>query len=104
MRQFPDRSTIAVGGYFIWANSAGGFSETIGADTSSTATLAAANSIALMNASGTIVDAVAWGAGVSQYIEGSAYPTDPISNQLLTRKFLNGIIVDTENNADDFTI
>jgi hypothetical protein len=104
LRDLPDGSVIAPGEYFMWANSEGGFSEAIGANVSSTETLSADNSVAIIDATGTIVDAVAWGTGSDQYIEGSAYPTDPTANQILERDFLNGAIVDTDDNASDFTI
>jgi hypothetical protein len=104
IRQFPNASGVLPGAYFVWANSAGDFSASINADASSTATLAAANSVALVNASGTIVDALAWGSGVNQYGEGNPYPTDPGVNQVLTRIFLNGVPQDTDNNATDFIL
>jgi hypothetical protein len=104
LRQFPDGSVIAPHGYFAWANSDGGFSGSLGADVSSTATLAADNSVALFDASGTMMDAVAWGTGVDQYVEGCPYPTDPVAGQVLRRMFSGGAIVDTDNNADDFTL
>jgi hypothetical protein len=104
VREFPDGSAIPPNGYFVWANSAGGFSESIRADASSTATLAVANSAALFDASGTIVDAVAWGKGTDQYGEGSAYGVDPLPNQVLKRIFMDGVMMDTDDNANDFTI
>jgi hypothetical protein len=104
LRVFPDGSLIAPGGDFLWANSAGGFGDTIGANATSSETLAADNSVALEDASGTIIDAVAWGTGSAQYVEGNAFPTDPTTNQVLVRNVLNGAIVDTDNNASDFTL
>ena len=104
IRVFPDGSSIAGESYFIWANSGGGFSESIGADVSSTATLAAGNSVALFDASGTIMDAVAWGSGTDQYVEGSPYPTDPDPGKALARRRASGTFVDTDNNALDFVI
>ena len=104
LREFPDGSAIAPHESFVWANSAGGFSESIQADASSTATLAVANSIAIMNTSGTILDAVAWGKGVNQYVEGDAYPTDPLANQVLRRILVDGVMIDNDDNANDFTI
>jgi hypothetical protein len=76
----------------------------LNADATSTETLAADNSTALFDASGTIVDAVAWGEGADQYVEGAPYPANPDTNQVLKRKFADGGIVDTDNNADDFTL
>lgn len=97
-------SVVLPGAYFIWANSSGGFAQSIGADTSSTETLAANNSVALLDASGTIIDEVAWGIGTNQYVEGIAFATNPIANQLLERNTLGGAIIDTDDNATDFTL
>lgn len=104
LRTFPSGSTIAPGGYFVWANSLDGFSESIAADASSTETLSPDNSAALLDANGDTIDQVAWGIGMDQYVEGSAYPTDPLANQVLARIFSNGAIVDTDNNASDFGV
>ncbi len=104
LREMPAGSTIRAGSYFVWANSEGGFAATIGADASSTATLTADNSIAILNASGTVVDALAWGTGTDQYVEGSPYPTSPGPNQILKRKIVNCVIVDGDNNASDFAL
>jgi hypothetical protein len=104
LKEFPTGSVIAAGQSFVWANSAGGFSETVGANVSSTETLAADNSVALMDAAGNIIDAVAWGTGSGQYGEGPPYPTDPSANQLLTRRSSDGVMVDTDNNTNDFIL
>ena len=104
LRTFANGTVIAPGAYFVWANSAGGFAQSMGADVSSTETLAADNSVAIMDASGTIVDAVAWGTGTNQYVEGLPYATDPLANQILVRKSLGDVMVDTDNNAEDFTL
>lgn len=104
IKTFPSDSVLAPGAYFVWANSGGGFSETVNANVSSTETLSADNSIALFDTNGVIVDALAWGTGESQYSEGPPYPTDPIAGQTLVRQSANGAVVDTENNANDFTL
>ena len=104
LKVFPAGSTIDAGQSFVWANSADGFSETIVANVSSTETLAADNSVALMDAAGNIVDAVAWGTGTSQYGEGPPYPTSPGVNQLLSRRSSGGVMVDTDNNTNDFIL
>jgi hypothetical protein len=104
IREFPTGTSIAPDQYFVWANSADGFAASVGADTSSTQTLAADNSVALLDASGTIVDAVAWGTGTGQYGEGPPYPTDPVANQMLVRQSAGGVMVDTDNNANDFVL
>lgn len=104
LRVFPDGSTIAPYGYFVWANSSDGFGGAMGADVTSTETLAADNSAGLLDASGTVVDAVAWGEGADQYVEGNAYPTEPGANEVLKRRFAGGIIIDTGDNATDFVL
>lgn len=104
LKTFPAGSIIAAGQLFIWANSIGGFSETIGANVSSTETLSADNSVALMDAAGKLVDAVAWGTGTGQYGEGPPYPTNPGANQLLSRRSSSDAMVDTDNNTNDFIL
>jgi hypothetical protein len=104
IREFPKGSVVASGSYFVWASSVNGFAESIGADTSSTATFAENNSVALFDATGTQIDAVAWGTGENQYVEGSPYPNGPPAGQELVRRSAGGALVDTDNNADDFTV
>ncbi len=104
LRVFPSAASLAPGAYFLWANATDGFGATIGANVTSTETLAADNSVALLNASSAIVDMVAWGTGSGQYVEAAAYPTNPQASQVLKRKFAGSAIVDTDNNADDFTL
>jgi hypothetical protein len=104
LKTFTASSSIAAGGTFIWANSSGGFAGSINADVASTETLSADNSVALIDGIGAVVDAVAWGNGTGQYVEGNAYPTSPGSGQVLVRKAASGIFADTNNNADDFEI
>jgi len=104
IRQFPPGTVISSAGFFTWANAAGGFAESLGAQASSTETLAADNSVALFDASGTLVDAVAWGMGTNQYGEGAPYPENPASGAILKRKSAGGVLIDTGNNADDFAL
>ncbi len=104
IREFPAGTIISPQHYFVWANSVDGFAATVGADTSSTQTLAQDNSVAFIDASGAIVDAVAWGTGTGQYGEGSPYPTDPGPGQMLVRQSAGGTMIDTDNNANDFTL
>jgi hypothetical protein len=104
LKSFPTGSVISAGQSFIWGNSTNGFSETIGANVSSTETLSADNSVGLLDANGNVIDALAWGTGTGQYGEGSPYPTDPANGQILTRELVNGLMVDTSNNANDFIL
>lgn len=104
LRTIPTGMAIAPGHYFVWANSADGFSASIGANVSSTETLAGNNSVALMDADGSIKDALAWGTGTGQYGEGSPYPDNPVAGQVLARKMKDGVPADTNNNANDFSL
>jgi hypothetical protein len=104
LKEFPAGSAIAAGQTFTWANSSGGFSEAVGANVASTETLATDNSVALFDAAGNIVDAVAWGTGSNQYGEGPPFSTNPTAGQTLTRRSANGAMVDTDNNINDFII
>ena len=104
LRTFPLGSTVPAEGYFVWANGGNGFGAAIHANATSSETLAADNSVALFDASGTVMDAVAWGTGEGQYGEGAPYPADPGAGQALARKFSDGAIRDTGDNAADFTL
>lgn len=104
LKQFPTASVLAAGQTFIWANAANGFSETVIANVSSTETLSADNSIALLDASGTVVDALAWGSGTGQYGQGSPFPDNPVGGQVLARKSINGTLADTSDNTNDFIL
>lgn len=105
VRVLPQGSAIPVGGYFVWANSGNGFSETIGANTSSTQILADDSSIALLDAAGTMIDQVAWGSGhVNPFVEGIPYPQNPGPNQMLVRNVVGGVVQDTDQNAIDFQV
>lgn len=104
LRTFPEGAVIGAGKYFVWANSENGFAAMISADVSSTETLAADNSIALIDAEGKVMDALAWGAGTGQYGEGDPFPSDPSAGQMLSRKKSGDAFIDTENNANDFSL
>ena len=104
LRVIPADMAIGPGQYFVWANSAGGFSASIGADISSTETLAGDNSVALIDVDGNIMDALAWGTGTGQYGEGPPYLDNPAAGQVLTRKMTGDVLVDTGSNANDFTL
>jgi hypothetical protein len=87
-------------GFYLWANS--GFN-TISATPDSVrgAYISDDNAIALRQgskATGIIIDSVGWGSVTNNFIEGSAFPTNPGVNKSLLRS------TDTDNNATDFTI
>jgi hypothetical protein len=104
LKQFSAGASLAPGQSLMWANSAGGYSALVGAAASSSETLAVNNSVGLIDSSGTIIDAVAWGSGAGQYVLGSPYFTNPAANQVLTRQMADGTWNDTGNNANDFIL
>ncbi len=105
VKLFSSGSVVANQVYFTWANSENGFASTIGANTSSTQYLSDNNSVALFDNSGNLIDAVAWGSGHSSpFAEISPYPANPGANQILSRKSVNGVLQDTDNNENDFEI
>ena len=90
-------------GYYLWANSADGFANSINADVSTTQTIANNNGIALRlgkEDEGEIIDSVGWGSCVNIFVEGTVFPTNPGANQSLERNSN----VDTDNNSADFFI
>jgi hypothetical protein len=78
--------TIPAHGFFLWASTQNSFNISVGADASSSSTLSADNSIALLNPSDIIIDQVGWGSGVNQFFEGSIFPTSPSTNGSIERK------------------
>ena len=118
IRIFGEGKTIRSHGFFLWANSGNGFASGLNADESSTATLAANNSIALLDSTGTIIDAFAWGLGYTNpFIESRAFSGAITGAQSFERKawqnsclsatgngenFGNGCA--TDNNSSDFEI
>jgi hypothetical protein len=106
---------IAPGGYFVWANSSDGFADTLGANVSSTATIADDTSIALEDSTDAIIDALAWGSGLTNpFVEGSAFPQNPGVgpsassgvSQKLTRKTdpATRFVIDSDDNSADFEL
>ena len=103
LRVFPENTLILPGEYFIWANSS--IAGLIGANVSSSQTLSINNSLALLDASGAVIDALAWGGSlVNPFVEGAVYPDDPDAGQVLARKIADGALVDTDDNAADFEL
>ena len=104
LREFPEGASVSPKSFFVWASSINGFAASLGADVSSTGSLAINNSVALFDASGTEIDALAWGSGTDQYGNGSPYPENPSPGEILLRKMDQGAVVDTRDNASDFFI
>ena len=96
----PSLTKITSRGYVLWANTLNGYSATVGADLTNSATLADNNSIALINASDTIIDQLSWGNGINQFKEGLGYPDNPGASQSLERK----AGIDTDRNETDFIL
>lgn len=119
-KAFSSSNIILGHGFYLWANSAGGYATQINADVSTNENIADNNSVALTDNQDLIVDQVAWGAGAgSQFVEGSAFATNPGSNQSIERKayststissmttgvdVLKGNGFDSNDNANDFIL
>ncbi len=98
---------IPANGLYTWANSS--FTNlTPPPDIMMSGTIADNNSVAVRqgpNDTGTIIDAVAWGAGhLNPLVESFAYLENPDANQILSRKSASGTLQDTDNNQNDFEI
>jgi hypothetical protein len=118
LKVFGTGKSIPAHGFFLWANSDDGYAASIGADESSTASLAAHNSLALEDSSGTVIDAVAWGVDLQNpFFEGMSLTAVLEANQSLERKawqrsclspFASGELwgngCDTDNNSGDFEV
>jgi len=112
--------SIPAYGFFLWSNNANGYDSTIGADVSNGNTLAGDNSVALLKPDNTIIDQFAWGNGLNQLVELTAYPNNPGSGQSVERKAyssstasslgsggsdeLKGNGFDSDNNSNDFIL
>ncbi|PIS35702.1 MAG: hypothetical protein COT36_01025, partial [Parcubacteria group bacterium CG08_land_8_20_14_0_20_38_56] len=106
IRVFPENSIILAQGYFLWANSDYASSAPILADVASTQTLAKDNSIALFDKYDNVIDAVAWGAGLSNpFFEKSPFLQNPGKFQSIERKKdTAGKYIDNNDNLNDFEI
>lgn len=100
--KFPQGSVIPPRGFFLWACSADGYDQIIGADISfKSYYLTEDNSVALFDKNGTLIDAVAWGSGhLDLFVENQPFPQNPSKNQSLER--IN--FQDTDDNSKDFII
>lgn len=104
IKVIPGGTSIASGAVLTWANSKENFAGMMGAEISSTASIAADSSIAVLDGDGRIIDAVAWGGGTDQFVEGVPYPANPEAGQILRRKTGGANLQDTDNNAADFEV
>lgn len=112
--------SIPAHGFFLWANSQGGFSTSVNADEDTTANISENNSVALKTPTDVIVDQVAWGNGTGQFVETTAFPNNPATSQSVERKAfststassmssggadeLKGNGFDGNNNSTDFVL
>lgn len=116
---FSASSTIPSHGFFLWANADGGYGASIGADVTTTASIAADNSIALLTPGNAVIDGVGWGAiPGSTFVEGTAIVSPLAADQSYERRAWQGIICysatgiaaslgngcDQGNNASDFEV
>ncbi len=115
---------ITAHSFYLWASSANPtYPSSIGADISSSDTLARNNSVALRigpSTSGTIIDALSWSSVSGSLVEGTRFSPDPGPNQSMERKALStsnsgsmaiggsdefkGNGYDTNNNSLDFDL
>lgn len=99
IKVFSDSAIIPSKGYFLWANN--DLAEKIKADESTSSTIAANNSLALLNDDGEIIDQVAWGNGhTNPFIEGMAFIIPAGQPERIERKNFQ----DTGSNHEDFKI
>jgi hypothetical protein len=102
IKSWTDSVQVPAKGYYLWANS--NFSTiSITPDITTSASIADDNGIALRsgpNDTGAIVDAVAWGSATNTFVETTAFATNPVAGQVLTRA--GG--ADTDNNSTDFSL
>ena len=106
LKSWTDSAIVKAHGYYLWANSS--YTDVAAAaDVTTTGSLADDNGVAIRNGAsdtGTIVDAVAWGAAANVFVEGAAFSTNPEVGQSLERKPGSGAGngEDTADNSADF--
>lgn len=101
IKTFENDTIIPAHGYYLWSNS--GWDPGVAPDSSTSATLANNNGVALRNGAantGEIVDSVAWGTVTNAFVEGSPYPDNPEANTSIQRTSGE----DSNNNSVDFTL
>ena len=103
IKSWTATAIISAGGFYLWANS--DYLEIVPTPAATTtATLAEDNGIALRQGpanTGTIIDAVVWGAATNAFVEGSVFGENPGAGMALKRKADN---IDTNDNSQDFSI
>lgn len=107
LRVFPSGSKIVAKGYYLWASSQdGNYPSLVGADTSSTQTLASNNSIALFAPDDTLLSALGWGSSTNPFVENIPFPGNPPKNKSLGRIWAEDkeSYSESNNNSVDFEI
>ncbi|MFH0834325.1 MAG: lamin tail domain-containing protein, partial [Patescibacteria group bacterium] len=106
IKSWTSDTFIPAYGHYLWANS--DLAETIGADTSTSTTIADDNGIALRIGAadtGEIIDSLGWGACQNIFVETAAFATNPVAGKSLARQFsAHNEILDTDDNSADFAI
>ncbi|GEM_PF-7016020 len=122
LKSWTSSTIIPAHGYYLWASTSGGYAAQIHANASSSATIAADNSIALRFGpadTGTIIDGVAWGGGhtaplgegtpvatfsAGQSIERKAYSTSTQASMTSGADMNHGNGFDTNQNSINFVL
>lgn len=108
LKSWTASTIIKAHGFYLWANSA--FTDIAATpDVTTTGSLADDNGVAIRNGpndTGTIIDSLAWGMAANVFVEGSAFATNPTTNEALERLpgGDGGNGMDTGNNAADFVV
>lgn len=98
IKSWTTSTVIPAKSFYLWANN--GFTS-VSADTTTSATIANDNAIALRFGgpdTGEIIDAVGWGSNASSLVESAVFSQNIPAGQSLER------VADTNNNASDFII
>lgn len=90
LKLFTTSDVIPAHGFFLWASSDGGYAAQIGADVNTGANITDDNSVALLDDSDVIVDAVAWGSGhTAPLVEGTPFTSNPPAGHSIERRALS---------------
>jgi len=105
IKVIADNVVVLPQDYFFWFHSDYATSVTSGSATS-TQTISANNSIALFNASDTIVDQLAWGSPTNPFVEKQPFIQNPSAGKNLIRKYSSTTqqYQDTNDNSVDFEL
>lgn len=107
IKSWTTSTLIPAYGFYLWANTA--FTTiAVTPDASTSESIADNNSVALRHGAadtGEIIDAVGWGTATNALVEGTAFATNPATNESIARLTPSqGSRQDAENNSTDFTL